>query len=151
MNENEGSGIPPHDASGDLPPGIYVATLAQVAARFGSSNSSRILLQNRVERIYRLAERTGQLRRFILFGSYVTAKPAPNDIDVFMIMSDEFDSTTASGEARILFDHSGAQAHFGASVFWVRRVGALGGEDEAVSYWQTTRSGGLRGIIEVMR
>ena len=52
-------------------------------------------------------------------------------------------------EAALVFDHSAADAHFGASVFWVRRLAAFGGEQAAVEYWQVKREGGRRGIVEI--
>ena len=80
----------------------------------------------------------------------MTDKPQPNDVDVFLVMDDSFDGETLEGESALLFDHSAADAHFGASVFWVRRLAALGGEEPAVEYWQTKRGGGQRGIIEIV-
>jgi hypothetical protein len=47
-------------------------------------------------------------------------------------MKDTFDMGQLTGEARVLFDHASAQAHFGASVFWLRRLAALGGEELAI-------------------
>jgi len=73
----------------------------------------------------------------------------PNDVDIFMIMEDNFDSGTLSGEAKILFDHLSCQSYFGASVFWVRRIAALGGEQAAIEDWQIKRDGNKRGIVEV--
>lgn len=86
----------------------------------------------------------------MVFGSFVTSKQRPNDVDVFMIMSDEFDATTLTGETVLLFDHQAAQFYFGASVFWIRRLAALGGESAAVEHWQLKRDGNLRGIVEVI-
>lgn len=40
--------------------------------------------------MYALAKASGHLARFIVFGSFVTAKPAPNDVDIFLLMSDSF-------------------------------------------------------------
>ena len=51
----------------------------------------------RLERIYRLASQTGYLARFVVFGSFVTTKPRPNDVDVFMLMEDTFYHAAASG------------------------------------------------------
>jgi hypothetical protein len=48
-------------------------------------------------------------------------------------MEDTFDMGQLTGEARVLFDHAAAQAHFGASVFWLRRLAALGGEELGVA------------------
>jgi len=50
---------------------------------------------------------------------------------------------------RFLFDHPAAQAWFGASVFWVRRLAASESEAAMIEYWQVKRDGSLRGIIEI--
>jgi hypothetical protein len=42
------------------------------------------------------------------------------------------------------------RAHFGASVFWVRRLAALGGEEQAIAGWQIKRDGKFRGIVEIV-
>lgn len=85
----------------------------------------------------------------MVFGSFVTNKNEPNDVDVFMIMDDNFNIRSLTGEARLLFDHGTAQGHFGCSVFWVRRLAAIGGEQAAVEDWQIKRDGTARGIIEI--
>jgi hypothetical protein len=56
-----------------------------------------------------------------------------------------------TAESRILFDHPAAQAYFGASVFWLRRLAALGGEEETIAGWQIKRDGTRRGIIEIVK
>lgn len=106
-------------------------------------------LPSRLERLYRVAVSTGEVRRFVLFGSFITEKEHPNDVDVFLIMEDSFDFAVLDGEARILFDHATAQSHFGASVFWVRRLAALGGEEAAIQDWEIKRDGGKRGLVEI--
>ena len=73
----------------------------------------------------------------------------PNDVDVFLLMADSFDVSATTGEARLLFDHLAADAHFGASVFWLRRLAALDGEQAAVEYWQVKRDGRRRGVVEI--
>ena len=64
-------------------------------------------------------------------------------------MADSFDVSTATGETRLLFDHLAAEAHFGASVFWLRRQAAFEGEQAAVEYWQITRDGQRRGVVKI--
>lgn len=118
--------------------------------RFGSESRERRVLGARLRRIHALAAGTDRLARFVLFGSFVTEKPDPNDIDIFMIMDDAFHVGELEGETKILFDHPFAQSYFGASVFWVRRLAALGGEAAAVEHWQVKRDGNLRGIVEVL-
>ena len=86
-----------------------------------------------------------------MFGSFVTAKSEPGDVDIFMVMEDSFDSSEVSGEAAVVFDHLAAQNVEGASVFWIRRQAAIGGVQQAVEYWQSKRDKTRRGIVEVTR
>jgi len=135
---------------GDLPVGAHVASLQETLTHFGGGHPQRVALAERLERIHRIAVATGHLARFVVFGSFVTDKLAPNDVDVFLVMDDSFDGDRLQGESALLFDHAAADAHFGASVFWVRRLAALGGEQPMVEYWQVKRGGGQRGIIEIV-
>ena len=41
------------------------------------------------------------------------------------------------------------QDHFGCSVFWLRRMAAMGGEQAAIEDWQIKRDGTERGIVEI--
>ena len=52
---------PNFDSDGNLPVGIYRATLSEVIAHFGTSTLQRRLVAQRLTRIYTLARRTGQL------------------------------------------------------------------------------------------
>ena len=142
--------LPPLTRSGELPLGVHQASLQEVLDRFGAGSSQRMSVADRLERVYRLARATGQLARFAVFGSFVTDKPEPNDVDLFLVMQDTFDVARFRGEMGLLFDHAAADAHFGASVFWVRELAALGGGQLAIEYWQVKRGGGQRGIVEIV-
>src|SRR5436190_54159 len=111
---------PPINDAGDLPSAIHRATLSEVIERFGKSSSRRAIVARRLARIHSLVEGTGHLARFIIFGSFITAKSEPNDVDIFLLMDDSFDVSKVTGEAAILFDHLAAQNYEGASIFWVR-------------------------------
>ncbi len=137
--------------SGDLPVGVHAASLREVLDRFGGGSSQRRAAALRLTRIYDLARAGGHVARFIVFGSFVTDKREPNDVDVFLLMEDSFDASELTGEARLLFDHGAAQAHFGCSVFWLRRLAAWEGEQAAVEYWQVKRGRGRRGIVELVQ
>jgi len=141
---------PAFNDEGDLPVGLYRAGLREVLDHFGQSSTRRQIIATRLERIYQLACSTGQVARFGVFGSFVTEKEEPNDVDVIMIMEDSFDLASVSGEAALVFQHNEADAHFGASVFWVRRSAALGGEQAMIEHWQVRREGGRRGIVEIV-
>lgn len=141
---------PEFDVNGDLPVGVHRATLAETIERFGTGSVRRRVVAQRLTRVYELASATGHLARFIVFGSFVTAKPEPNDVDIFLLMEDTFTPRGLSGETEVVFDHLAAQEHEGASVFWIKRSGAVGGEQSAVEDWQHKRDGARRGIVEVI-
>ncbi|HWG45812.1 MAG TPA: hypothetical protein VN688_23830 [Gemmataceae bacterium] len=142
--------LPPFNEDGDLPPGLHQATLADISVRFGQGSVQRCAVAARLSRLHQLAVSTGHLARFVVFGSFVTAKTDPNDVDIILLMEDSFDLAAVTGEAALVFQHMEADAHFGASVFWTKRSGALGGEQAMLEYWQARREGGQRGIVEIV-
>ncbi len=142
--------IPEFNDIGDLPIGIHSATLREVIERFGKDSAQRQIVAQRLERIYHLVLQTGHLSRLLVFGSFVTSKVEPNDVDVVIIMDDDFVADPFSGDTRLLFDHAVSQAHFGASIFWVRQFAALGDPKTFVEDWQIKRDGTRRGIVEVI-
>ena len=142
--------LPPFNQDGDLPVGVHQTTLKEAAERFSKGSAKRQAIALRLERIYELAKDTLKLSRFVVFGSFITDKKEPNDVDIFMIMDDSFDVSQLTGDQRLIFDHAVAQDRFGASVFWVRKIAALGGEQTAIEHWQIKRDGGQRGIVEII-
>src|SRR5258708_26304775 len=100
------------NAAGDLPPGIHQSSLAQVLQRFGDGSAQRRTVAERLSRVHKLAVETGHVTRFILFGSFITAASAPNDVDVFLLMDDNFAVEELRGEAAILFNPLFAQSCF---------------------------------------
>ena len=143
--------LPEFTRSGDLPVGVHAATLEEVLSRFGSGSAQRRLCAGRLGHVYDLARRTGHLHRFVVFGSFVTHKTEPNDIDVILVMDDGFRLESCPQELLGLFDHAVAEARYGASVFWTRPSALLGESlEEFVAYWQTRRDGSKRGIVAVI-
>ena len=141
--------LPPLTDAGELPLGVHRASVREILEQFGVGSAQRKVLALRLDRVYRLAEATNHLARFVVFGSFVTSKLEPQDVDVFLVMDDTFDASQLAGDASPLFDHAAAQAHFGASVFWVRHRAAWPDEQAAVEFWQVKRGGGRRGIVEI--
>ncbi|HXM81863.1 MAG TPA: hypothetical protein VN929_08030 [Burkholderiales bacterium] len=84
------------------------------------------------------------------FGSFVSAVPDPRDVDVVLVMGDDFRLEDCPRESRTLFSHADAEARYGASVFWLRE-GMLqdAAMHEFLRVWQTKRDGTVRGILEV--
>ena len=142
--------LPDFNAAGDLPPGVHRATLREVIERFGATGGQRALCTARLAHVSELARRTGHLRRLIVFGSYITAKGDPNDVDIVLVMDDAFRFEECPPELRALFDHALAQARYGASIFWIR-PGMLMEEtvEDFIAYWQIKRGGDKRGIVNI--
>jgi predicted nucleotidyltransferase len=129
---------------------VHNASIDEVVARFGKGGDQREAVTKTLMRIYNLVAATGYLDRFIIFGSYVTNKPEPNDVDIFLVMAEEFDVDKQTGDTRKLFSHTQAQASFGASVFWVNRSTSFASIEDLIDGWQTKRDLSQRGIIEVI-
>jgi hypothetical protein len=142
--------LPEFNSDGDLPEGVYRATEAEVFERFTTSSARRRWLGDRLRDVMSLAKTTGQLSRLFLWGSVVTNKETPNDIDVLLIMAADFDVEVLPGRCRMLFDHVQARLHFHADVFWSKE--SIG--EAALLLWldtyQTSRDLKRRGIVEVI-
>jgi hypothetical protein len=112
--------LPVFDDDGDLPPGVHCATLAAVLERFGQGSVQRCAMADRLSRLYELVKSTGHLTRFVVFGSFITTKIDPNDVDIFLLMEDSFNLASVTTEAALVFQHMEQmlileRAFFGAS------------------------------------
>lgn len=142
--------LPALNSHGELPEGVHQTTLDEVMAQFGTGTPQRQAVTARLLRLYNLVKATNHLERFIIFGSYVTTKPAPNDVDIFLVMAEAFDVNDWGEETRAVFAHAQAQSRFGASVFWVTRSTSRSNIESLFTAWQTTRDQTRRGIVEVI-
>jgi hypothetical protein len=142
--------LPEFKEFGDLPEGNYAASLAEVVARFGTGSSHRKAVTDRLARIYELAVATGHLDRLVVFGSYVSDAYCPNDVDVILVMRNEFRPEECSSQSAVLFDHARANGELGASIFWVGPSMLLGESlEQFLAFWQTKRDGRRRGVVEI--
>ena len=144
------SKFPPFDENGDLPVGIYHATLQEVLEHFGKGSLQRQLVAQRLAKIYRLAKSTNQLARFIIYGSFITQKPNPGDVDVFLVMNNHFNKSRFHGDIRRIFEHLESENNIGASIFWMSELSVSINEKVFIEGWQVKRDGERRGIVEVI-
>jgi hypothetical protein len=91
----------------------------------------------------------GKLRRVFIWGSFVTAKPAPGDIDILLIMAEDFEVDDVAPAAQTVFDSVRAKLPFESDVFWARA--SIGPEmlDLWLDTYQTSRGFRKRGIVEL--
>ena len=88
--------IPEFRDDGYLPVGLHVATEAEVTFRFGTDTARRRRLALRFRRWIELSRAVGAKRLFV-DGSFVTAKPDPNDVDAVVWLSDDFAQRVSDG------------------------------------------------------
>lgn len=141
--------LPELTIDGELPPGVHSADWQECISRFGNSSPRRLWLSGRLRTILELAGSGGRLRRVFVWGSFVTAKPAPRDLDILLIMSDDFEVAQMSAAAQAVFDSTRAKLQFESDVFWARA--SIGKEvlDLWLDTYQTSRSFRKRGIVEL--
>jgi hypothetical protein len=100
--------IPPLNEHGLLPPGIHDYTRAEILEVFGqnrwvadeaSETRREVLCPHRRRLFDRLEAYLGELRRtgmpvvVLVDGSFVTAKPDPNDVDLIVVLPADHDFT----------------------------------------------------------
>ncbi len=85
--------IPSLNVDGLLPGGIFDCTLDEVRRRFGVFQESdrRPRLFARLEELLVAMRQSGIFEAILLDGSFVTGKPAPNDIDLIAVLPREHD------------------------------------------------------------
>ena len=85
--------IPPFNERGWLPDGIHDCTLEEATGRLGAFHGSdrRPNLWAKFAEFLREVRECGLVEALLLDGSFVTAKPDPNDIDLILVVSAEHD------------------------------------------------------------
>jgi hypothetical protein len=142
--------LPALNHDGNLPEGIHLATEDEVFARFATPSARRQWLGEQLRRLLALAKSTGQLTRVFLWGSFVTGKEVPNDLDVLLVMDPGVVVEAVPAQAQVVFDHVQARLRFHADVFWTKA--SL--DPQVLQLWldtyQTGKDFTRRGIVEVI-
>jgi hypothetical protein len=144
-----GAVLPDLTEQGDLPPGVHLADWNEFRDRFCGASPRRVWLFGRLQALLELAGTNGKLRRAFIWGSFVTAKPAPRDLDILLIMDEDFEVDGMSAPAQAVFDAVRAKLLFESDVFWARS--SIGREllDLWLETYQTSRGFRKRGIVEL--
>ena len=141
--------LPELTDTGELPPGVHLSGWQEFQSRFGGSSPRRVCLSGRLRALLELAAANGKLRRIFIWGSFVTAKPSPKDLDILLIMDEDFEVEGITAPAQAVFDSVRAKLLFESDVFWARA--SIGSEmlDLWLDTYQTSRSFRKRGIVEL--
>jgi hypothetical protein len=81
--------IPDCQGEGYLPPGIHLATVQEIRARFGQDSELRQVQMESLVWMIQLAQRAGA-KRIVVNGSFVTDKLEPNDVDCVLLIGEGF-------------------------------------------------------------
>jgi predicted nucleotidyltransferase len=114
--------LPEFNSQGDLPEGLHRATLAEVLERFGRGSQARRQATAVLQRIQHLVTATGKLERFVVFGSYITAKPEPHDVDIVLVMKDDFSWLRATNLRECSSTINGLKGRWGPAYFGFARL-----------------------------
>lgn len=141
--------IPDYNTDGNLPEGIYLIEEEEFINHFSSISAKRKWLGDRMRELLALVKSTGQLDRMFVWGSFVSNKESPNDVDILLIMKETFQLEKISKENRFIFDHVAARIRFHIDIFWSKST--IG--EETLQLWldtyQITKDFKRRGIVEV--
>ena len=85
--------IPELNTHGLLPPGVHDCTVGEITERFGAfqGGEQRPRLMEKLIAFAAEARASGIVRALLVDGSFVTAKPAPNDMDLIVIVAGTHD------------------------------------------------------------
>jgi uncharacterized protein DUF6932 len=141
--------LPEFTSEGDLPIGVHRCDLLEFHSRFGTQTPRRVWLFGRLKALASLAASSGKLQRIFVWGSFVTAKALPRDVDILLIMDESFELECLHPTTQALFDSVRARLLFESDVFWARA--SIG--EETLTMWletyQISRSFRKRGIVEL--
>ena len=132
--------IPGLDPNGFLPVGVHHCTLAEIQARFGTFQESdwRPRLFEKLHALIAEARAARFARALLIDGSFVTAKPAPNDIDLVLVLPRAHDLRADLPPAQYnLVSKRRVQKRHGFDMVTVRENTVE--YDEAVAFFQQVR------------
>jgi hypothetical protein len=99
--------LPDFTPEGDLPVGVHFADWEEFVFRFGTSTARRVWLQGRLYLVQSL----------LVWGSFATAKASPEDVDLLLILDEDFEMQCMYSAPQAVCD---SVRHYESDVFWAR-------------------------------
>ena len=140
--------IPAFRSDGYLPEGLHKATEHEVRAVLGRGTSRRRTLMAHVFEWLQLSRAVG-VRRLVLDGSFVTAKPEPQDVDAVCWLPDSFQTLYFRGDPEAVRLYTMLVTRRPAELFGVFHEEEW---EDWISFFSQTREldGRCKGLVEVM-
>ena len=142
--------IPDFTEDGLLAIGIHQATRDEFRDRFAIVDGSdrRVRIFEQLDRLLDEAAKSGIVKRILVAGSFVTAKPEPNDFDVILVL----DASIVQRDLRP-FEYNLVSRKMARRLFRGDVMPALEGSAELGEYlkfFQSTRDGRQVGMVEIV-
>ncbi len=126
-----------------------IASLDDLRIRFGTSTPQRQFLFRQVEIIIDQLLVTKSAKQVYLFGSFVSGKASPNDVDLLVVMKASFSTTQVSGKVSELFQHDVCRIRYHADLFWVTEAVGNARIEDLLEVFSRDREGRTQSIVEV--
>jgi predicted nucleotidyltransferase len=126
-----------------------IASLDDLRIRFGTSTPRRQFLFRQLEIVIDQLLITRSVKQIYLFGSFVSGKASPNDVDLLVVMNAGFSTTQLGGKVLELFQHDVCRIRYQADLFWVIEVVGNARIEDLLEVFSRDREGRAQSVIEV--
>ena len=142
--------LPELGTSGYLEEGIYLAELDEVLERFGTGSRARERQRNLLRLVVESARKYPTIKRVLIWGSFVSAKPEPGDLDYSIVVGVRHRLVTIDPADRRFFSPFDAHLRYGVDRgFLVVYDYPPESYAEQLIFLCEDRDGGRHGILEV--
>lgn len=126
-----------------------IASLDDLRIRFGTSTPRRQFLFRQLEIVIDGLRGTRSLKQVYLFGSFVSGKASPNDVDLLVVMKAGFSTTQLDRKVLELFQHDVCRIRYHADLFWVTEAVGNARIEDLLEVFSRDREGRAQSVIEV--
>jgi hypothetical protein len=105
--------LPERDGSGSLQSGVHAATLRKTQARFGVGSEPRQWESHLLELVVEAVLHYPTIKRVFVWGSFVTAKAEPNDLEYSVVVSVDHTQTRITAEHERFLVPFAARQYYG--------------------------------------
>jgi len=124
--------------------------MAEILTRFGAPGQQRTALASVLQSAVAAASRYSSAKRVLVWGSYVTSKAEPADLDYSIIVAVDHSQTEVDAADRKYLVPFEARKHFGADTgFLIIRDYPLEYYVERLDFMCRRHDGKPRGIVEI--
>jgi predicted nucleotidyltransferase len=128
---------------------VEIVTLDNIRVRFGTSTPRRQFLFRQLAIVVNHLLSTGSVNRIYLFGSFVSGKASPNDVDLLVVMNTGFSTTHLGGRSLEVFQHDVCRIRYHADVFWLTEAVGRDRIEDLLDVFSRDREGREQSIFEV--